>query len=305
MALLDALRALTSFSPPSTLPECDPALLGDVLEAHGLAPLASYQAETTRLGASLPTSLREKLLGHYQGVINDNVLKFVTLRGLLKLTGDLPVVLLEAAAYAEWLYPHMAFRPVGELRLAVRAVDGPRFGEAIRGVMSLVETGEGGRTAVFGDGKLTVRIQEGLWPGGPEDEPLFARRVPVRVFGPGAGRPSAEDALLATVGDQAQLGLYAPLITFVDLRELLLQPHDPADVLARARALRLDRALHGAARLASFYFPEVEEAAARLTPGLSLAERIAVDRIVESAKDPARLRHLRGSAAAARLIVAP
>jgi hypothetical protein len=32
---------------------------------------------------------------------------------------------------------------------------------------------------------------------------------------------------------------------------------------------------------------------------------MAVERVVESAKDPARLRHLRGADAAARLVVAP
>src|SRR5690349_17661484 len=123
--LLDAIRALTSFTPPKELPDCDLGLLGDVLAAHGLAPLASYEVENTRLGAGLPAAFREKLLGHYQAVANDNVLKLVTLRGALRLAPEVPVVLLDAAAYVVWLYPHMAFRPVGDPRIALRAEDLP------------------------------------------------------------------------------------------------------------------------------------------------------------------------------------
>src|SRR5512133_18544 len=123
VALLDALRALTDFTPPRALPDADLSLLGDVLEAHGLGPLASYQLETTRLGAGLPEAFRERLLGNYQGVVNDNVLKLVSLRNALREAPELPVVLLDAAAYVDWLYPHMAFRPVGEVRIAMRPAD--------------------------------------------------------------------------------------------------------------------------------------------------------------------------------------
>jgi hypothetical protein len=303
--LLDALRAVTSFSPPAALPDCDPALLGDVLAAHGLAPLASYQVEHTRLGAALPASLREKLLGHYQAIANDNVLKLVTLRGALRAAPDVPVVLLLGAAYVDWLYPHMAFRPVGDLRIALRAGDATRFAAALQGAMSLSRTEHAGRTAVFTDGRLTITAQEGLFPGAAADPALFERRVPTPVFGPEASRPSAEDALLSTVGEQAQEGLLAPLLTYVDLRELLRLPLDASYVLGRAASLGLARALHGATLLAGHFFPEVEDAAARVRPALSFAERIAVERVVEAAKDPAKLRHLRGADHAARLVVAP
>ena len=73
VALLDALRAVTSFAPPPVLPDCDLAVLGDVLEAHGLAALASRQLESTRLGASVPEEFRERLLTSFQGVVNDNL----------------------------------------------------------------------------------------------------------------------------------------------------------------------------------------------------------------------------------------
>lgn len=305
MALLDALRALTSFSPPPALPGCDPGVLGDVLVAHGLAPLASFQLEHTRLGASAPEGLRERLLSQYQGVANDNVLKMVTLRSVLRPADGIPVVLLDAAAYIDWLYPHLAFRPVGDLRIALAAGEATRFAEAIRGAMQLERTDHGGRTAVFGDGRLTLTAQEGAFAGAAADPLLFQRAVPYRAFGAAAARPSAEDALLSTVGEQALLGLRAPLITYVDVRELLTLPLDRGYVLARARALGLARALHGVTRLAAAFFPEVADAAAAVRPELGAAERLAVDRVVEAASDPARLRQLRGADAAARLVVAP
>jgi hypothetical protein len=303
--LLDALRALAAFDPPASLPECDLAVLGDVLEAHGLAPLASYHLENTRLGSGVPEAFRERLLTSYQGVVNDNVLKIVSLRNALRLAPEVPAVLLDAAAYVDWLYPHMAFRPVLEARAAVRAADGARFAEATGEVLTLLRTEHGGRTAVFGDGRVEIVLQEGLWPGGTEDGPLFDRAVPFRAFGPAVARPALEEALLATVAEQALQGLWAPLVTYVDLRELLRLPLDRGHLRERARSLGLSRALHGATRVAAHFFPEVADAAAAVRPELSLAERLAVERVVEGALDPARLRHLRGAEAAARAVVAP
>jgi hypothetical protein len=303
--LLDALRAITSFSPPPALPDTDLEPLAQVLTAHGLAPLASYQVENTRLGAGLPASFREPLLAQYQGVVNDTVLKLVTLRGALKLAPDVPVVLLDAAAYVDWLYPHMAWRPIGDLHLAVRAADGRRFAEATAAALSLARTEHDGRVAVFTDGKVPITLQEGLWAGAAEDAPLFERARPYRAFGPRAARPAPEEALLSTVGEQAQLGLLAPLITYVDLRELLRLELDAEWLRDRAEALGLARALHGALLLAAHFFPEIAEAAARLRPPLGFAERVAVERVVEGARDPTRLRHPRGVEAAARLVVAP
>jgi hypothetical protein len=305
VALLDAIRALTSFDPPPVLPECDLEELVHVLTAHGLAPLASYQVEHTRLGAGLPHSFREALLGQYQGVVNDNVLKLVGLRGSLRAAPEVPVVLLEAAAYVDWLYPHMAFRPVGDLRIALQGEDGARFAAAVKEHLTLERTEHGGRVAVFGDGRITLTAQEGLWPGGPADPPLFQRRTAFPAFGPSAARPSLEDALLASVGDQAARGLLTPLVTFVDLRELVRREPDAGYVRDRAAAAGLSRALYGACRLLERFFPEVAPGAAALRPELSAAERMAVDRVVDTAGDPARLRHLRGAEEVARLVVAP
>ncbi len=304
--LLPALRALTAFSPIDALPACDLDALAPVLVAHGLAPLASWHCEQTRLGAGLPDRFREALLGHYSGTVNDNVMKLVTMRNALKDVAEVPVVLLDGAAWVDWLYPHMAWRPVSDLRLAVRGADGRRFADGVaQGGMKLVRTGDQGRTAVFSDGPIEIALQEGLWAGGPEDDALFARATPAKEVGPRAGRPAPEEALLCAVGDVAQAALWAPLIRYLDLRELLRLPLDLAAVRARAERVGLGRALFGAARLTAFFFPEVAEAAAAVSPDLGAVERAAVEQVADAARDPARLRHLRGTEAAARLVVAP
>ncbi len=172
VALLDALRVLTDFDPPPELPPCDLDELADVLDAHGLAPLASYQLESRRLGAGVPMPVRERLLAVYQGVVNDNVFRMVTLRGLLKGV-EVPAVILGGAAYVDWLYPHLAFRPLGDLRLAVRGADGNRFAEsAARAGFRPTSQGPGGHTAVFGDGRIEVRLQEGLEADVGDDVPV-------------------------------------------------------------------------------------------------------------------------------------
>src|SRR5215208_4057744 len=130
MPLLEAIRALASFDPPRALPPCDVDRLLNVLDAHGLAPLASYHLQSRLIGAGVPEELRDRLLAVYTGVVNDNVFKLVTLKGALR-ESDVPVVLLGAASYVDWLYPHLAFRPIGEPRLLVRGEDGARFAAAI------------------------------------------------------------------------------------------------------------------------------------------------------------------------------
>jgi hypothetical protein len=307
VALLDALRVLTDFDPPAALPPCDLEELAAVLDAHGLAPLASYQLESRRLGAGLPMWFREKLLPLYQGVVNDNVFRMMTLKGILRGV-EVPAVVLDGAAYVDWLYPHLAFRPVGELRLLVRGDDGARFaaGAAPAGFLP-AGTGRGGHTATLSDGRVELRLQEGLVAGRLDDHGLLSRASPYPVMGPTAVRPSAGDALLLSVADAAAMGLQVPLLAVVDLRELLLriEPGEGPELRARAGAAGLLRALHGALALAAHFYPAVAERVAPLTPELSRAERAAVEAGVDAASHPARLRRVRGTEEAARLLLAP
>ena len=247
------------------------------------------------------------MLALYQGVVNDNVYRVMTLRGALK-ASEVPVVVLGGLAAVDWIYPHLAFRPLGDIRLAVRGDDGARFAEAAKGTgFHLEDADAGGRGAAFSDDRVRFTIQEGLWQGAPPDADLFARGVRLPALGPRILRPSPEDMLLATVAEQAEQGLYAPLITFVDLRELLRldPPLDSRYVKERAAALGLARALHGSLALLSLHFPGVADAARALTPTLSAPERAAVEAVVHSARDLSRLSHLRGAETAARMVVAP
>jgi hypothetical protein len=57
--------------------------------------------------------------------------------------------------------------------------------------------------------------------------------------------------------------------------------------------------------LTAHFFPAVAGRAAALAPRLSAPERLAVDAVVDAARDPARLRRLRGSEEAARLLLSP
>jgi hypothetical protein len=309
LSLLDAIRVVTELEPRGPLPareSFDPAELADVLEAHGLAPIAAYNLEYRGLGGALPDPVRERLLGHYQGVVNDNVFKLVSLKGWLKQAPDVPVALLDAAAYVDWLYPHLAFRPVGELRLAASADDGPRLAKALAETLPRQETREGGHALVLSDGRIDLHLQEGAIPG-RADPGLFRRGTPVPAFGPSVIRPAPLDALIACVADLGRMGLHAPLIAYLDLRELVRhQPElERATLLERAQPLGLERALYGALGLLAHYFPAVAERAEALRPPLASTERLAVDSVMAPARDPAHLRRLRGGVAAARWLVAP
>lgn len=322
-ALLEALRALADFDGRTPLPACDLDELADVLDAHGLAPLASWQLEQRRAGARVPMAFRERLLPLYQGVVNDNVFRMMTLKALLRGVAC-PVLVLDGAAYVDWLYPHLAWRPVGELRLAVRGEDGGRFAEGAKAAgFEPTGQGPGGHTATFSDGRLSVQLQEGLVAGRGEALGLFDRSTPYRAAGPTAARPSAGDALLLSVADAAGLGLQAPLLLWLDLRELVarlvpgaaggrpepdpaLAPREePEAVLARAATAGLSRALHGAMALTAHFFPAVAQGCRALTPALSRTEALAVEAVVDAARDPVRLRRLRGTEEAARLLLSP
>jgi hypothetical protein len=308
VALLDALRALASFDPPRALPECDLDELAGVLDAHGLAPIASYHLETRRIGAGVPDAFRARLLAVYQGVVNDNVFKLVTLKQALAPV-TVRAVLLGAVAYLDWLYPHLAFRPVGDPRLLVRGEDGARFAAELGADFRPEAVGEGGHVATFTNGQFPIRIQEGLAAGSGDDHGLAARAGPLRVMGPSAARPALEDALPAAAADLAAQGLYAPIVEYVDLRELVRlaadEPSRAAAARERAAAAGLDRGLFGALAVVERYFPETAAACEALRPRLGAAERAAVLAVAEAASDPKKLRVLRGAEAAARAIVGP
>src|SRR5262245_3338566 len=115
LTLLDLFRALASFTPKR--PSLSRAPWGEYVEwavGQGLAPLAAYNLEYRFAGSGAPEWARDRLLGIYQGLLNDNVMKLVNFKRSVDALEGRRVVMLGAASFAEHLYPHVAFRPVAE-----------------------------------------------------------------------------------------------------------------------------------------------------------------------------------------------
>jgi hypothetical protein len=255
------------------------AALADLAVVHGTGPLVAYAMEYRLGGGGAPEEIHDALLGYYHGTLTDNVYKLVQLKKLLSGAADVPVVLVGAAAYVDALYPHVAFRPLPELRLVVRRPDFPKLAAAGEPLDMRIEGEEEG-AALLTDGRTRLLLHDSLFGASrsaAEDE-LFERGAAAKVFGPKVRRPSIEDALLAHLALIARAGFVAPLIEYVDLRELVRgapaqqgvwdRPPDAVAVKARAQALSLSRALWCAMQVLAHFFPEVRSEAAALSPDL-------------------------------------
>src|SRR5262249_39996436 len=140
-------------------------------------------------------------------------------------------------------------------------------------------------TRIVSDGRTQITLHGGLLGPGFEadDRTLLDRAVPFRALGPSMYRLTAEDALLASILDQARVGYSVPYITFVDLRELLLgapstqgaysHPLDAQAVRERAARWRVERALYTSTRIVADLFPETRGIADSLIPRLRPATR--------------------------------
>ena len=286
MQPLEALRRLTSLDLPGRRAsvaqerlDVDWADLADLAVFHGVAPLVAYNLEY-RLGrAGVPEDVHDQLLGYYHGTLTDNVYKLIQLKKLLSGAQDVQVVLLEATAYADALYPHVAFRALPELRLLVRRGDFPKF--ALAGdPLGIRLEGEEEGAVLLTDGRTRVLLHDALFgeQRGRGEEDIFARGIVAKAFGPQVRRPSIEDALLTHVGLMAREAFAAPLVEYVDLRELVRgapaqpvvwdRPPDAAIVKARAQTLGLSRPLWCALQVLAAFFPEVQGQAVALSPEL-------------------------------------
>jgi hypothetical protein len=278
MSDVDALLLqLTSFSPArvKASPECWGELM-QLAPPHGVAPLIAYNLEYRLAGSNAPQPVRDVLMGQYQGALADNVFKLVNLKTALTQCPGKPVLLLEAAAVADALYPHIAFRPTHELRLLVHAEDLQTF---VRGF------------GAAGYGLID------------EDDALGGHNV--LSDGRNALRPAMEDALLCAVLFQARAGFDCALLQTLDLRELVRgspalggpysRPLDTKVVLERARIFRLDRALWAAMELVATLFPDLGEKARALQPPVrSASARLLRRWVVEPASRLHRTRAPRG-----------
>jgi hypothetical protein len=314
-SLLDTFRILASFSPPRV------SLRGAPWEdyvdwaiAQGLAPLAAYNLEYRLGGGGAPEWAKDRLLSVYQGSLNDNVMKLVNFKRAVDELQGRRIVLLGAASYAESLYPHVAFRPVPDLDLLLPAADLDGFAGFL-GQAEFKPVESRPRLRVLSDGRTQITLHGGLLGPGSESEDrgLLDRALPIRAFGPSFFRLAPEDALLASILEQAHAGYSLPTVTFVDLRELLLgapsmqgaysRPLDLTQVRERATRWRLQRAVYASTRIVAALFPETAPTVDSLPQELRPATRAALDRLVVAPlAQLGRMRETRGAERLRRLL---
>jgi len=314
-SLLDTFRILASFSPArASLRGAPWDEYVDWAISQGLGPLAAYNLEYRLGGASAPEWAKDRLLSVYQGSLNDNVMKLVNFKRAVDELQGRRIVLLGAASYAEALYPHVAFRPVLDLDLLLPASDLDGLaGFLAQSEFKLVASHP--RLRILSDGRTQITLHGGLLGPGfeSEDRELLDRALPVRAFGPSFFRLAAEDALLASILEQAHAGYSIPTITFVDLRELILgapsmhgadsRPLDLAQVRERARRWRVQRAVYASTRIVAALFPETASLVESLTHDLRPATRALLDGLVVAPlAQLGRMRETRGAERLRRLL---
>ncbi|MBM4378621.1 MAG: nucleotidyltransferase family protein [Deltaproteobacteria bacterium] len=309
-SLLETVQVLTSFDPPRrSLKDAPWERLSEWAVENGLASLIAYNLEYRLGGAGAPDEVRERLLSIHQGTGNDNVLKLVNFKRSLASLEGRQLVMLGGASYAEALYPHVAFRPVMEIDLLLRDSDVAGFtGWMARANFRPVTRddvlGEG--DAFLSDGRTNVCVHTSLFggPTGPEELELLQRAERMKVYGESTYRLGLEDALLQTCVAQARAGYQVPMLTFVDLRELLTgatfmagvysRPPDLQAVKARAKAWGMERALYASVGVVEKLYPEAAAAVAQVRPELRTSTRALLDKAVVAPLLRLETRSLRG-----------
>lgn len=315
--LLELFQVLASFHPARrSLAGAPWDRYVDWSIAQGLAPLAAYNLEFRMGGADAPDWARERLLSIYQGSINDTVMKLVTFKRALDSLAGARVVLLGGAAFTEALYPHVGFRPLLGIELLTPTVH-------IERVLALLRESEfrslpdDADVRVLSDGRTEIRVHSHLLAAGrrEEDDALLARALPIPVYGPSMFRLGLEDAILGLSLEQARAGYDVPMLSFVDLRELLSgapsvsgpysRPPDFELLKERAAAWKCERALFASVSIAGRLFPEAAAAAEKAEPLLRSASRDLLDRLIISpVSQLGRTRVTRGADRLRRLLVA-
>ncbi len=284
LTLLDTFRILSSFSPKAgAMAQAPWEAYVEWAIVQGLAPLAAYNLEYRLAGAGAPEWARDRLLSVYQGSLNDNVMKLVSFKRALDELEDGRVLVLGAASFAESLYPHVAFRPVPDIQLWAQSDDLPRLVEFLRQSEFRSDSGVDrvrDAAAVLSDRRTEIAIFTHFFGERvrAHEKGVFERALPVKVYGPSIFRPSHEDAILLLCLEHAKAGYQVPMISFVDLRELLSsKPLDFERLKQRASEWRIDRALYTSASIVQRLFPELETAAQSAKPTL----RASTQRLLE------------------------
>jgi hypothetical protein len=310
-SLTDTFRQLASFDPPRTSLRGAPwdAYVGWAV-AQGLAPLAAYNLEYRLGGGGAPDWVRDRLLSLYQGVVNDNVMKLVHFKRIVDDIEGRKLLLVGGAVFAEALYPHIAFRPVIELEVLLRAVDVEGFAGYLgqHEFKPEPDTLGSGAVKVLSDGRTPVYLYADVLGAArrPQAAGIFERARPVKVYGPSVFRPDLEDALLLTCLEHARRGYDVPVLSFIDLRELLTgtksrggdyaRALDLAALHQRAAEWGVERALYASVSITGRLFPEVLAAAEAARPTLRPATRKLLERlVVEPLAEVGSTRRVRGT----------
>ncbi|MBE2253740.1 MAG: nucleotidyltransferase family protein [Myxococcus sp.] len=292
-SLLDLFRVLSAFSPKRVdLKDAPWEPYVDWAIGQGLAPLAAYNLEY-RLGlCGAPQWARDRLLSIYQGSANDNVMKLVNFKRAVDELEGRRIVLVGAASFAECLYPHIAWRPVIDVRLLVPPGDVDPFVSWLRRAefKAAADAPAPSGERVLSDSRTTLYVHGTLMKDPAHDQAMIARALRLKVYGPSMLRLDLEDALLTHVTLMSRAGFDVPMLEFLDLRELVLgAPSMGGDysrepkaevVLERAKQFGVERALWAALGVVERLFPETEAAVARLRPALSLPAREVLNRLV-------------------------
>ncbi|MFO0597330.1 MAG: nucleotidyltransferase family protein [Myxococcaceae bacterium] len=298
ISLEELFRTLSSFSPTRVdLRDAPWEAYCDWAVAQGLGPLAAYNLEY-RLGATrLPDWVQLRLLSLYQGSANDNVMKLVNLKRAIDDLEGRRIVLVGGASFADSLYPHVAFRPVIDVRLAVAPADVEPLETWLRRAefkpVAPPDNGPldpAGATRVLSDTRTTLYLHGALLPSSQAHAAVLARAQPVRAFGPSAYRLDAEDALVLHAVMMARQGFAVPMLEFIDLRELVLgapslggpysRPLDAGRVAANVSEWGAERATWCALSTVERLWPETAAAIAPLKPSLNLLVRESLERLV-------------------------
>ncbi len=243
-SLLSLFRTLASFTPPrGSLAKAPWEDYVDWAVANGLGPLASYNLEYRLGGGDAPEWARDRLLSVYSGTVNDNVMKLVTFKRAVDDLQGRRILMLGGATFADGLYPHVAFRPVLEIKLRVEASDMDPFAGFLKKAqykpLELDAAEREGADRVLSDDHAPLFLYTELL--GPrrrdEENAMLGRALPVKVYGPSVFRPDLEDAILLVCLEQARAGYVTPMISFVDLRELALGQSLDAGALGEAGGL--------------------------------------------------------------------
>lgn len=316
VSMIELFRTLTSFSPPRVDLRGAPwEAFCQWAEGQGLAPLAAYNLEYRLAASGAPEWVRHRLLTLYQGSANDNVMKLVNLKRSIDELEGRKIVLVGAPSFAESLYPHVAFRPVIDVRLAVPPQDVEPLATWLRRAefKPTDEKDPGGATKVLTDTRTTVLIHGALLADPREHLGLLERSLPVRAFGPSARRLDLEDAILVQVALMARAGFEVPMLEFLDLRELLLgapsmggvyaRPLDATALADRAARWKLERALYCASSIVERLWPETSLAVQKVRPEPGFVTREALERLViRPLAEVGRLEGFRGEEALRSLL---